>query len=609
MSAKKWLISFLCCVLGVAALVCGINLLIDPFGVFGDPLLDWYSFDMTNNPRAAKIAYLDRRHGDYDSYLIGCSSTSSFPVAALEQYTGERFYNMFCYGADTYDMYQTALYVLDHYEPKSIFLNLSVMNAFYYDYENDPLTDSNHAKVDGSPLLPFYLRFLFANPKYAIAKLKDRAADTYLTQPFDVFAADTGAYDKKVRDVEPIGDLDRYLDAYPVFRDYPKATYSTREAERCLAAVTEIKERCDAQGVTLTVVFSPLYWEHAAYFPADQVRGFLGRLAQITPFWDFSYSSVSFEPRYFYDSTHFRNSVGDMALSKIYGGVLFCPEDFGTYVTAENAAAYLANYRTETFPMSALTETAQVPILTYHHVAEGASSTVISPEMLESHFAALREAGYQAVFLSQLRDYVFYGTELPEKPVVITFDDGYLSNCTEALPLLEKYDLKATIFIIGVSFGKDTYKDTENAITPHFGTAEAWEMLTSGRIEFGSHTYDLHQWPPFETEEPVRENLKLLPGDTEEDYLRLLIDDIAKFSAMYAEDVGGRTVLFSYPYGEVTTEAAVALNEAGYQVTVTTAPGVNTLVQGLPQSLLGLRRFTVSGEMTSEDVLALLNNN
>ena len=607
MSAKQWLISFFCCVLAVAALICGINTLVDPFGIFGDSLLDWYSFDMTNNPRAAKIAYLDRHHGEYDSYLIGCSSTSSFSAKALQEYTGERFYNLFCYGADTYDMYRTALYVLDNYEPRSIFLNLSVMNAFYYDYENDPLTDSNHAKVDGSPLLPFYLRFLFANPKYAFAKLKDRAEDTYLTQPFDVFDAVTGAYDKKVRDVEPIGDLERYLNAYPVFRNYPKATYSTREAERCLSAIAEIKKRCDAEGVALAVVFSPLYYEHAAYFPAEQVRDFLTRLAGITDYWDFSFSSVSFEPRYFYDSTHFRNAVGDMALSRIYGGPLWCPEDFGFHVTPENAEAYLASYRAETIPMAALTETIDVPILTYHHVAEGASSTVISPEILEQHFAALHEAGYQAVFLSELQDYVLYGAPLPEKPVVITFDDGYLSNCTEALPLLEKYGLKATIFLIGVSFGRETYKDTGNAITPHFGTAEAAAMLASGCIEFGSHTYDLHQWPPFETEEPVRENLKMLPGDTEESYIAMLRDDIDRFCVAYAEGVGGSTSLFSYPYGEVTTEAAVVLQENGFRVTVTTEPGVNTLVRGLPQSLLGLRRFTVSGDQTAEDVLNLLN--
>jgi len=605
MSAKKWLITFVCCAAFVALLIAGFNFAVDPFGVFGDVFLDWYAFDFTNNPRAAKTAYLDKHHTEYDSYLIGSSSTSSFSVDTLNEYTGANFYNLFCYGADTYDMYKTAMYVLDNYSPKNIVLNLSIMNAFYYDYENDPLTDSLHAKVDGSFVPAYLLRYLFADPRYAIAKLRDHNADTYLPQTFDVFDVESGAYDKSVRDIEPIGSMEKYLAAYPVFTNYPQAGYALREKERCLDAVRDISERCKADGVSLTVIFSPLYHKHAEYFDAEQVRSFLTDLAEITPFWDFSYNSVSFEPRYFYDGTHFRNSVGDMALSRIYGGELYVPDDFGYYVTSENSAEYLAAYRSGDEQLNASEYTAEVPILTYHHIDEGASSTVITAEVFEEHLAALTNAGYTAVSLSELRDYVLYGTALPEKPIVINFDDGYMSNYTFALPLLEKYDMKATIFVIGVSFGKDTYKDTDIAITPHFGDDEAAAMLESGRIEFGSHTFDLHQWPPYEDGD-ARENLAMRADDTESGYMDMLRRDLDKFNELVWPALGGVTGIFSYPYGEVTTEAAVVLGEYGYNVTVSTEPGINTIVRGLPQSLLSLDRFTVSGEMNAEDILELI---
>ncbi len=607
MSAKKWLIAFFGCVLFVLLLIAGLNFFVDPFGVFGDRFMQWYSFDFTNNPRAAKTAYLDINSEQYDSYLIGCSSTSSFPIDSLNEYTGANFFNLFSYGADTYDMYATAMYVLDNYNPKNILLNLSIMNTYYYDYESDPLTDSLHAKVDGSSLLSFYLRFLFANPQYAFAKLSDLREDTYLPQTFDVFNEESGAYDKSVRDVESIGNMDEYLSAYPVFTDYPKAGYALKEADRCLEAVREIVERCERDGVTLTVVFSPLYYEHAEYFDADATRDFLARLADITGFWDFSYSSVSFDSRYFYDATHFRNSVGEMALSRIYGGEFYVPDDFGFYVTAENAEEYLSGYRTAETPDTG-EYTAEVPILTYHHIAEGASSTVTSPEAFESHLSALIDAGYTPVFLSELRNYVLYGDPLPEKPVVITFDDGYLSNYEQALPILEKYGAKATIFVIGVSFGSDTYKDTGNAITPHFGLDEAQAMLSSGLIEFGSHTYDLHQWPPFE-EGDARENLALRDGESESDYISMLRNDLEQFDSEIWSVLGGNSGIFSYPYGEVTTEAAVVLSESGYDVTVSTQPGVNTIVRGLPQSLLSLNRFTVDGSMTDADILSLIEGN
>ena len=68
--------------------------------------------------------------------------------------------------------------------------------------------------------------------------------------------------------------------------------------------------------------------------------------------------------------------------------------------------------------------------------------------------------------------------------------------------------MKATIFSIGVSFGKDHYKDTDYAMTPHFGAAEAAEMAGSGLISIQSHTYDMHQWPPYEDgSAAVRENM------------------------------------------------------------------------------------------------------
>lgn len=251
-------------------------------------------------------------------------------------------------------------------------------------------------------------------------------------------------------------------------------------------------------------------------------------------------------------------------------------------------------------------ETVSVPILTYHHVADGASETVITQELLESHFAALKKAGYHTVLLTDLQNYVLNGDPLPEKPLVITFDDGYLSNYTKAFPLLEKYDMKAVFFVIGVSFGQNTYKDTGIAIEPHFGVKEAKEMLASGRVELGSHSYDMHQWRHYESGPVVRENLKKLPGETEESYKAAVRADARQFAAFYRQHFGGSTALFSYPRGAVTATAAAILREEGFTVTAASERGISTVVQGRPRSLESLRRFNVSGDMTADQVLAMI---
>ena len=88
MSSKKWCITFALSVILIATIYALFNILVDPFGVFGDRIFDWYSYNMTNNPRAAKIGYLEKNENykNYDSYIIGCSSTSSFTVEDLNKY-------------------------------------------------------------------------------------------------------------------------------------------------------------------------------------------------------------------------------------------------------------------------------------------------------------------------------------------------------------------------------------------------------------------------------------------------------------------------------------------------------------------------------------------
>ena len=83
MKSSTWLFMLAVTLLLAMALVAACNVLVDPFGQFGDPVFGWNSYNFTNNPRAAKIAYLDRYAARYDSYLFGASTTSSYPVGSV----------------------------------------------------------------------------------------------------------------------------------------------------------------------------------------------------------------------------------------------------------------------------------------------------------------------------------------------------------------------------------------------------------------------------------------------------------------------------------------------------------------------------------------------
>ena len=605
MNAKKWVLTFLLLALVLVLGLAAFNYVTDPFAAFGDRFLNWFSYDETNNPRVAKISYLEQHHDEYDSYILGCSSTSSLQVSDFNKLYDANFYNLIMYGADMRDCEKIADYLIEHYEVKHLVLNVYLDNGFTYDDETDRLTRNLHYLTDpDTSALSFYTRYLFCDPRYGFAKLKNLRNDRLLPQSFDVFNEVTGEYDKRVRDVEPIGSMDTYLEAYPVFADYPKTgDFVLGQTENCMKSVAAIKERCEAADVELVVMAAPVYIDYFQNFQAEDVANFYASLAKVTDFWDFSCSSVSCEPRYFYDATHFRNAVGSMIAARIAGDdSVYIPDDFGTYVTADTPSSYFS----EVLQATALpdeTVSRDVPVLMWHNLAEESSGDMtISVDTFRAQIEALHEAGFKTVSLQQLYDYVHFGTELPEKPIVLTFDDGYFSNYEYAFPILQEYDMQATIFAIGVSVGKDTYKDTDHAMTPHFGADEAREMVDSGLISVQSHTFDMHQWPPFEDgNAQVRETLLPFDGEADADYEAAVEADFAESRELLESITGQPVNALAFPEGAYVTLTQDALRSAGAELTFTTVRAVNTVVKGLPQSLCAMPRFgmTESADMTA----------
>lgn len=236
-----------------------------------------------------------------------------------------------------------------------------------------------------------------------------------------------------------------------------------------------------------------------------------------------------------------------------------------------------------------------------------ASLCTVSPENIaDFEMAALWDAGYNTVSFDQLLDYVNDGAALPDNPVVITMDDGYLSNYELAFPILAYYEMKATIFVIGVSVGKTFYKDTDFEMIPHFSYEQAQEMVDSGLVSIQSHTYDMHQWQPFEAE-PARENILPFEGESEADYTQILTADYLQSKGEIEEALGQPVNVLAYPRGEYCDISESLLHSLGVEVTLSVNPGTNIVVQGDPQTLYIMNRYTIDDTYTPEDLIALLS--
>lgn len=606
MSSKKWIVMFISTVLLLPLLLAACNFTINPFGVFGQNFLSWYSFSETLNPRVAKTEYLEEHHGEYDSYIIGCSSTSSYPAEALNKYLDADFYNLIMYGADMWDVEKTVEYITDNYEVKNLVLNVYIDNGIHYNEGEDSLNDKLHYKVSGKSGAEFYIRYLFASVNYSFDKLSALKNDTELSQLFDVFDEKTGAYDKRARDIENIGDMGTYLEKYPVFADYPPAAPDMGKITECMKSIKAVTEICDKSGINLYVVCAPVYAEYLQHFDTQQVKAFYSALAEVTPFYDFTYSSVSREPRYFYDATHFRNAVGDMAAAYMFGDKsVYIPEDFGAYVTEENVAEHVKIYDNISIERRDGDYTDSMPVLMYHHIDEDAdSNSVVTPENFESQIKTLHDNGYTAVTLNDMYAYVYEGVELPEKPVLITFDDGYSSNYEIAFPILKKYGMKATIFAVGSSVGKDTYKDTDISIKPHFTYEQAKEMMDSGVISVQTHTYDMHQSQDYEEGE-ARTGAAMLKGESEQEFMEAMENDLTQAINEMKAQTGYEITALAYPNGVYSDLSQHVCRSAGIKATFTIEPRTNVLVKGLPQCLFGMGRYNVD-DITGDELIEMI---
>lgn len=608
MSLKKQIFIFAASCLAFALLFAAFNALVDPFGVFGDVIFDYYEFNMTENPRVAKIAYIDKHGEAYDSYIFGCSKSSSYPVDELNLYLDANFYNMFTYGGDLADMEKMALYVIETQTVKNIVVAIGPEAAYRYDSEDDALKDNLHEKVDDrvNPLL-FYGKYLFLNPTYSLDKISSYLGRSYIVDASNVFIAETGAYNKSRRDAMPISDIENYYDDMAGAEFDITYNRPLSYIDEAVSSVSRIKAACDEKGINFILIGSPMYDAEIECYDRDELGELTSKLSSVTDFYNFwGYNAFSHDARFFYDGYHFRNCVGSAALAYIFdNGEVYIPEAFGrltTFDTVENDVRLMLdkeNGRDETL-------TKKVPILMYHALTEvesEASSTVITMSAFEEQMSALKEEGYTAIFYSDLVSYVYEGTPLPEKPIVITFDDGYESNLSLAMPVLEKYGMCATVSVIGVSIGKDTYKDTGVAMYPHFSLDEARIAYESGIFDFQSHSFDMHQ---NEYDEDMRDGMLKKDVESENEYIFALREDFARSREELEGGIGNEVFVITYPHGKFSELTDIVLMESGALVSVSTREGVNEITKGLMQSLRGLQRLNMTDEVSESALIRLL---
>lgn len=239
-----------------------------------------------------------------------------------------------------------------------------------------------------------------------------------------------------------------------------------------------------------------------------------------------------------------------------------------------------------------------LPVLMYHEVRyDNPGKDAILPEEMESDLRWLRQAGYTTVFMEDVLAYVYTGKALPEKPILLTFDDGYESSYRRLFPLLQQYGAKAVISVIGRSADEFSLFPEQSGPYVHASWDELLEMRASGYVELQNHSYDLHR------ESREEQGCRRRWGENDSEYEGRIRGDVDRLQEELYRRTGSAASTFAYPYGFYSDELEGILEDCGFLATLTCDFGMNRLTRD-PDCLRRMKRICRSHGVDPEKLLS-----
>lgn len=245
----------------------------------------------------------------------------------------------------------------------------------------------------------------------------------------------------------------------------------------------------------------------------------------------------------------------------------------------------------------------KVPIIMYHSILKDPARSnkyTITPAVLEEDLKYIKANGYETITISDLTSYVYDDKPLPPKPIILTFDDGHYNNYGYLYPLLEKYDMKAVISIVGSYTDKFSETDEANLNYSYLRWKDINELISSGRVEFQNHTYNLHD------NTHGRIGAKKKKGESDDEYKKILEEDINKLQNEFKENTGYVPTCFTYPFGGISNSSLDIIKELGFKASLSCEEGINKITKN-PNSLYLLKRYNRPSYVSTYNIFKKFN--
>lgn len=249
----------------------------------------------------------------------------------------------------------------------------------------------------------------------------------------------------------------------------------------------------------------------------------------------------------------------------------------GAGCSENSPQAFVLDFTPTTTPeRHIVTSTFHMPVFLFHHVGEppagiskGSYEWYVSEEKFKEVLNTISEYGYTAITSKELLQFLEQGT-LPEKPLMIVFDDGAIDFYTHAFPLLQEYKMKSVMHLQS-RVRSDNWLNEE----------QIQELQTTGLVEFGSHT-KYHAYLTRISKEEARAELEESKQDIE-------------------KIIGEEVVSLAYPFGLYSNEVMELSRDVGYDVAFSLRGGHMQHIN----ELLELRRTIITNQTNIEALLTL----
>lgn len=227
----------------------------------------------------------------------------------------------------------------------------------------------------------------------------------------------------------------------------------------------------------------------------------------------------------------------------------------------------------------------EVLILMYHQVSENSSlwgDYVIPASLLKEDFEYLKNNNYTPIKIKDILDFTKGTKKLPEKAVVITFDDGQRSFLTKVVPLLKEYKYPAVVNIVGALTDLYTENGETNDKYAYLNWNDIKTLSQNPLVEIGHHSYNFHSLG-------YRRGMGKIYGESNSAYSEIIKTDIEKLNEKLLSNIGERPYILAYPYGIRNDTLLEIAKDENFPVTLSCRESINKISVG--DELFELGRF------------------